>query len=688
MKIAVILLNYNDEEDTIRICNEYNKMKTIDKVIVVDNNSKNNDYDNLIKLRNKKTDVIKSDSNKGYAYGNNYGIRYLIDKYDKPKYICISNPDIYVDESAIKKCISVLDKDDNIAIAAPKMLDRNGNPHFLTGWKLRRIEDDIILSSPYLDGRQTEEYNNVKYGQYGFEYFKNDINYVDCVAGSFFIIRYDAFLKCGLFDENTFLYYEEDILGNKLKKLGYKNVVLGNYTFTHMEGVSVSKTYIPLKKYKLLQKSRIYYHKTYNENATKGQLRRLKLFTNLHSIESILVSIKSKIVNPIISFIFTIAKLLFQFLVVIFLPVTLLAKKLRRRQKVLYISLVPWKWIKQRPQFVSIFLGENGYDVTYSHIESYPKYVTEKNSNLVDSAIEYKNFRIKNYCFNPYFPSLNRFVYLFRCAVMNYDKIIFTQPNQLMFLYPKLLKLKGTKIYYEKMDLYEEWDNNKEQFFSLENRLCNIADSIVVSSALLKKELKEKYNIDDNKISLVRNGYDTKVFSNFPKTTVKMKHPNATYIGTIDSWFDFDSILDYAKKNRDISIYIIGPVSSNVVDKVNSIKEPNIYFIKPIEHKYVPDTIKQSDVMLLPFIVNKLIRYVDPVKMYEYLYMRKKVVSSYWPELNQFKNFVNFYDENNSFNKCMKDAFKSNINDNPKLEQLLKDSSWNERLKKYLDAIR
>ena len=47
-----------------------------------------------------------------------------------------------------------------------------------------------------------------------------DILDVENIAGSFFIARHDIFKAIGYFDENTFLFYEEDILGEKIKEKG------------------------------------------------------------------------------------------------------------------------------------------------------------------------------------------------------------------------------------------------------------------------------------------------------------------------------------------------------------------------------------------------------------------------------------------------------------------------------------
>ena len=271
--LAVVILNYNDPGNTIRYTKEIQKYDCIDKIVIIDNNSPDGSYDKLLKLASEKVDVIKSDKNGGYAYGNNYAIRYLNDKYGEFKYITISNPDVEVSEDAYKKCLNFLDKHKDVAIAAPRMYDINDNPHQLSGWKLRSLKGDIMDSSPAL----TAIIQKPHIERYDEAYLNQDVAYVDCVAGSFFMIKHEIFKKVGYFDENTFLYFEEDILGNKIKELGYKNVVLNTCKFNHYESVTVDKTMNYMRKFKNLQKSKKYYHKTYNPQCNKFSTR-WKLF--------------------------------------------------------------------------------------------------------------------------------------------------------------------------------------------------------------------------------------------------------------------------------------------------------------------------------------------------------------------------------------------------------------------------
>lgn len=686
----MIVLNYNDSQNTIRICKDYEKMKIVDRIIVVDNNSSDNSFKKLEGLKGKKIDVIKTDSNNGYAYGNNYGIKYATDNYGDFQYIGISNPDIYVKQEAIDACVNYLDGNENIAICAPKMLDLKGNEHPLSGWQLRSIRGDIWDSSLFL----TRLVKRPHIEMYDKDYMSQDEITVDCVAGSFFIIRNSIFSEIGYFDENTFLYYEEDILGNKIKKAGYKNVILNKYNFTHMESVSVDKSMKFMKKFKNLQKSKIYYHKTYNENSNFFKILILYFVTYFRYLEQLWISEKfykfRRMIGKGILFIY---KVFLYILGIIFWPVTYFIRKCRKTKHVLYYSIVNWKWIKQRPHFVPLYLCDNNYKVDYIYDEPYDKYLDKNNNTLVKNEIDHKNLKINAFKHYPYYvgkSKLNKFIFATRTLFFNYDKIIFTNPKQINNLFLKMLKLRGTKIYYECMDNYIYWEqeNDKSYFERSESFLVKNAERIIVSSTGLKRMLEKKYNCDSKKIVLVRNGYDKKVFENYEKSPMELKHPNAVYIGTIDEWFDFDSLLEYARENSDKYFYIIGPIGATVIEKVKEINEKNIFFPGPIEHKYVPGTIEESDVMLLPFIINELIEDVDPVKVYEYLYLKKPVVSSYWKELDQFGEFVTFYTGKKEFKTAMNKAFKTKIVVNKNYEQLMFESSWDERLKKYLDAIK
>ena len=71
--------------------------------------------------------------------------------------------------------------------------------------------------------------------------------------------------KAGFFDENVFLYYEENILCKKVKDIGLDVLVNSDVQIVHNHSVSVDKSISKIGKFKVLGKSQRHYHKYYNK---------------------------------------------------------------------------------------------------------------------------------------------------------------------------------------------------------------------------------------------------------------------------------------------------------------------------------------------------------------------------------------------------------------------------------------
>ena len=263
MKTAVIILNYNSEDDTIRYVNEIKDYNCLNTIVVVDNKSTNqNAFDSLKSLSSNKVYVIESDKNGGYSYGNNFGLKFLESLNQDYDYVIISNPDISIEENAISKCLEFLEKTEDAAVASPKMLDKDGNHIRRSSWKIRRPNIDMINSTRV---NELLFYKWFKEGEYSEDDFKKSELPVECISGAFFIIKYKIFKDIGFFDENVFLFYEEDILGLKLKNLNLKEYSLNDITFKHFESRSISKAITYFNKIKRLQMSKMYFQKEYNK---------------------------------------------------------------------------------------------------------------------------------------------------------------------------------------------------------------------------------------------------------------------------------------------------------------------------------------------------------------------------------------------------------------------------------------
>ena len=93
---------------------------------------------------------------------------------------------------------------------------------------------------------------------------KNEPVEVDVLAGSFFVISTEAFKSINGFDEDSFLYNEENMLSKRLKKKGWKALYINYLSYYHFHSLSIDKSFSSMsKKLDLAYKSRFIYCNKY-----------------------------------------------------------------------------------------------------------------------------------------------------------------------------------------------------------------------------------------------------------------------------------------------------------------------------------------------------------------------------------------------------------------------------------------
>ncbi|SUP44762.1 glycosyltransferase [Veillonella criceti] len=253
-KIACVVLNYNDAEETIKYVSWVKELDFYSIIIVVDNNSSDGSYELLKQLSCEKVYVVQSDKNGGYGYGNNFGIRIAKEKYQCDMAF-ISNPDVSYSEESIANMVKYLNE--NPTCAAVTGLQYNGftkKPIKDIAWKLPTYKNCLLINL-YL-GRK---FNKDMYYQLSEKY-----EIVDCIPGAFLGVKIDEFLLCGGYDERLFLYCEEATLAYRLKEQGLYTCLLTNESYFHYVSTSISKN-IPnaVKRHKLLLNSYYFYIENY-----------------------------------------------------------------------------------------------------------------------------------------------------------------------------------------------------------------------------------------------------------------------------------------------------------------------------------------------------------------------------------------------------------------------------------------
>ena len=208
----------------------------------------------------KKISLIKNISNKGYGSGINLGSKYLIDNYNVDN-IIVSNTDIVINsEDDLIKMISFFS--DDVALVGPNVLENGGVNR---GWKIPSAFIDSLLNIPFI-----HKWLRKKILIYKDSEYESDFTYVEALSGCFFIISSKALRDVDFYDENMFLYYEENVMGIKLRNKGYKSLIVNGVNVIHNHSVTIDNSLSRIKKYKVLKKSQRYFHKYYGKSSFIG----------------------------------------------------------------------------------------------------------------------------------------------------------------------------------------------------------------------------------------------------------------------------------------------------------------------------------------------------------------------------------------------------------------------------------
>ncbi len=256
--IAFVILHYYTYEDTFKCINSIIDKIGIEKykIIVVDNNSKNDSYKTLKNKyeQNKKIVLIHNNKNLGFANGNNVGFKYIKENFNA-KFIALINNDTYLIQDNFFELINKEYENSKFDVLGPKILLPNNevNPiqkNLITYSELKKV----VFRYHFI------YWFNFLYIGFIYEFIKRciknllkinpksvysteDVNnrYEDIVLHGAFLIFSKKYIETfdGLNDK-TFMYMEEKILAATLKKYNMKSVYNPEIVIFHNEDSSTN----------------------------------------------------------------------------------------------------------------------------------------------------------------------------------------------------------------------------------------------------------------------------------------------------------------------------------------------------------------------------------------------------------------------------------------------------------------
>ena len=251
-KTACIIVNYNDSERTLKLLDHIKDYDSVDYLIVVDNCSTDESFENLSKFKHLKYFLLKSPRNGGYGFGNNCGAKKARELGSD--YILIANPDVWFSNECVAHMKQTMISYPCCAIVGAKEV-RVGS----WAWRYTSGLHDVLSASLIFNKILKKRY-------YSKEYFENkSIAEVEIIPGCLLLVDLLKFLEVGGYDENVFLYEEEKILYCRMREKYTSIVDLSvEYEHNHEESHSYSLRSCIVGKQRLIR-SRYYFLKNYRK---------------------------------------------------------------------------------------------------------------------------------------------------------------------------------------------------------------------------------------------------------------------------------------------------------------------------------------------------------------------------------------------------------------------------------------
>lgn len=345
---------------------------------------------------------------------------------------------------------------------------------------------------------------------------------------------------------------------------------------------------------------------------------------------------------------------------------------------------VPWGWIKQRPHFIAEGLSERA-DVKVVTTRSFSKKNLLKNETTVDLV---KLFRIPFERFT-LIHAINRFLY--RLQLKRYlkevDIIWVTSPSFVSWI-PKAYFQKKTVVY-DCMDDFLEFpqikqNSNRLKFHANNERfLVNKASILIASASYLKSKLISRYGKKEEDITVINNAIrdltSNAVASALPVTLNDYANCSSfklVYIGTISSWMDFLLLKEIVEHFHDVEIFLFGPTEINIP------QIERVHYYGKIEHDLIFKIMDIADALIMPFVINELIRSVNPVKLYEYIYSGKPSIAPLYEESKVFDEYVYLYSNTQDCLNILSEIRSTKVGKShiDKCREFCKKNTWANRL--------
>jgi GT2 family glycosyltransferase/glycosyltransferase involved in cell wall biosynthesis len=251
--------------------------------------------------------------------------------------------------------------------------------------------------------------------------------------------------------------------------------------------------------------------------------------------------------------------------------------------------------------------------------------------------------------------------------------------------WPVARSMARSVLLYNRSDLHSAFpEADNAWVLSLENQLLEHSDRVLyVSHELMRMDR----NRVDGREYFLDHGVDLDHFTpgaqhDAAQEMTSIPPPRAGFFGGLDDYVvDLDLLRRTALELPDVSLVLIGDASVPM-DSLTAL--PNVHWLGYRPYESIPALGRGFDVGLMPWLDNEWIQFANPIKLKEYLALGLPVVTTEYPEVEDYRGRVWVAQSREEFPRLVRKAIE-NPGDPAQRRESVLDCSWQARAAQLID---
>ncbi|MFH1081393.1 MAG: glycosyltransferase family 2 protein [Pseudomonadota bacterium] len=242
MDLSIIIVSYNTV-DLIESCLGSLSTDDVEKEVFVVDNASNDGTADVVRICFPRVHLLENPENRGYSAANNQVLSQC-----RGRYILFLNPDTQLRADTLRTAVCFMDDHPRIGLAGMKIINADGT-----------LQESVSYRYP------GEKYTRGELSGLSGE--------IACVLGAGMMARQEIIQEIDGFDEDFFLYGEDQDLCLRIRKRGYDIGYIEKAEVIHLGGQSERQSTSADKWQKKIRAEYLFYRKHYLPQSIKRIMR-------------------------------------------------------------------------------------------------------------------------------------------------------------------------------------------------------------------------------------------------------------------------------------------------------------------------------------------------------------------------------------------------------------------------------